>query len=41
MRLLNFGISLTLVMAAMAADTVTLSDGRVVTGTYWEVRLAR
>lgn len=34
MRLLNFGISLTLVMAAMAADTVTLRDGRVVTGTY-------
>ena len=34
MRLLNFGVSLTLVMAAMAADTVTLRDGRVLTGTY-------
>ena len=34
MRLLNFGMSLTLVMAAMAADTVTLRDGRVLTGTY-------
>ena len=34
MRLLNFGICLTLVMAAMAADTATLRDGRVVTGTY-------
>jgi len=34
MRLLSFGMSLTLVMAAMAADTVTLRDGRVLTGTY-------
>ena len=33
-RILPFGIGLTLVMAAMAADTVTLNDGRVITGTY-------
>src|SRR5271157_4449598 len=31
MRLL---ISLTLVLTAMAADTLTLRDGRVITGTY-------
>jgi hypothetical protein len=34
MRLLYFGIGLTLLTAAMAADTVTLKDGRVITGTY-------
>ena len=34
MRLLNLGMSLTLAVAAMAADTVTLMDGRVLTGTY-------
>ena len=34
MRMLNFGMSLTLVVAALAADTVTLRNGRVVTGTY-------
>jgi hypothetical protein len=33
-RILPFGIGLTLVMAAMAADTVTLNDGRVITGIY-------
>src|ERR1700719_1699334 len=34
MRLLHFGISLTLAMAAMAAETVTLKDGRVIAGNY-------
>ncbi len=34
MRLLVFGISLTIVVSAIAADTVTLKDGRVATGTY-------
>ena len=34
MRLLHFGISLTLAMAAMAAETVTLKDGRVIAGSY-------
>jgi len=34
MRMLHFGISLTLAMAAMAAETVTLKDGRVITGAY-------
>ena len=33
-RIVLFGIGLTLVMAAMAADTVTLKNGRVITGTY-------
>ena len=33
-RIVAFGIGLTLVMAAVAADTVTLKDGRVITGTY-------
>jgi hypothetical protein len=33
MRLMHIGMSLTLVMAA-AADTVTLKDGRVITGVY-------
>src|SRR5258708_31537728 len=38
MRLLHFGISLTLALtlagAAMAAETVTLKDGRVIAGNY-------
>jgi len=34
MRLLHIGLSLAYVLAAMAADTVTLKDGRVITGTY-------
>ena len=34
MRLFVFGISLTIVVSAIAADTVTLKDGRVATGTY-------
>jgi hypothetical protein len=34
MRLLQLGISLTLAMAAMAAETVTLKDGRVIAGNY-------
>jgi len=34
MRLLHIGLSLACVLAAMAADTVTLKNGRVVTGTY-------
>jgi hypothetical protein len=34
MRLLHIGLSLAYVLAAMAADTVTLRNGRVVTGTY-------
>lgn len=34
MRLLRFGISLVLCTAAIAAETVTLKDGRVITGTY-------
>jgi hypothetical protein len=34
MRLLRFGISLVLCTAAIAAATVTLKDGRVITGTY-------
>jgi hypothetical protein len=34
MRLLYIGLSLACVLAAMASDTVTLKNGRVVTGTY-------
>ena len=34
MRLLVFGISLIMVASAIEADTVTLKDGRVATGTY-------
>lgn len=34
MRVLVFGIGLTMVVSAIAADTVTLKDGRVATGTY-------
>jgi hypothetical protein len=34
MRLLYFGISLTLMMAAMEGETVQLKDGRAITGTY-------
>jgi len=34
MRALHIGLSLAYVLAAMAADTVTLKNGRVVTGTY-------
>jgi len=34
MRLLSFGISVTIAVGILAADTVTLKDGRVVTGTY-------
>ena len=34
MRLLCFGISLTLGLTAMAAETVTLKDGHVIVGTY-------
>lgn len=34
MRLLVFGISLIMVASAIAADTVTLKDGRVAIGTY-------
>lgn len=34
MRLLQIGLFLTLAIAALAADTVTLHDGRVITGTY-------
>jgi len=34
MRLLILGISLTIVVSAIAADTVRLKDGRVATGTY-------
>jgi len=34
MRLLVFGISLTMVAAAIGADTVTLKNGRVATGSY-------
>lgn len=34
MRLLKIGLFLTLSIAALAADTVTLRDGRVITGTY-------
>jgi hypothetical protein len=33
-RLLRFGIVLTLMMAAMEGETVQLKDGRVITGTY-------
>ncbi len=33
-RLSQFGLSLLVALTAMAADTVTLKDGRVVTGTY-------
>ncbi len=33
MRLLKIGLFLTLSIAALAADTVTLRDGRVITGT--------
>jgi len=34
MRLLSFGISLILVTVAMSAETVTLKDGTVISGTY-------
>ena len=34
MRLALFGICLTLVTAAMAADMLTLKNGRIITGTY-------
>lgn len=34
MRLIHIGMSLCLGMVATAADTVTLSDGRVITGIY-------
>ena len=34
MRLLSFGIGLTLITAAMEGETVLLKDGRVITGTY-------
>jgi hypothetical protein len=34
MRLLQIGLFLTLAIAALAADTVTLRDGRVITGIY-------
>ena len=34
MRLTQFGISLIMLTAALAADTVTLKDGRVISGTY-------
>jgi len=34
MRLIHIGMTLCLGMAAMAADTVTLKDGRAITGTY-------
>jgi hypothetical protein len=34
MQLLRFGISLTLGLTAMAAETVTLKDGRVIVGAY-------
>jgi hypothetical protein len=34
MRLLNVGMSFALALTALAADTVTLKDGRVVSGTY-------
>jgi hypothetical protein len=34
MRLMHIGMSLTLVMVAMAADTVTLKDSRVIKGIY-------
>jgi len=34
MQMLHFGICLTLVLTAMAAETVTLKDGRVIVGTY-------
>jgi len=34
MRLIHIGMTLCLGMAAMSADTVTLKDGRAITGTY-------
>ena len=34
MRLIHIGMTLCLGMAAVAADTVTLKDGRAITGTY-------
>src|SRR5271165_6228425 len=34
MRIVNIGIGLILVMSAMAADTVTLTNGQVIKGTY-------
>ena len=34
MQLLNIGLSVTLAMTGMAADTAVLKDGRVITGTY-------
>ena len=34
MRLLHVGMSLVLALTALAADTVTLKDGRVIAGTY-------
>jgi hypothetical protein len=34
MRLLHIGLFLTVTITAMAADTVTLRDGRVITGTF-------
>jgi len=34
MRLLHIGMSLALTLTALAADTVTLKDGRVIAGTY-------
>ena len=34
MRLLYFGISLTLITAAMEGETIHLKDGQVITGTY-------
>jgi len=34
MQMLRFGICLTLVLTAVAAETVTLKDGRVIVGTY-------
>ena len=34
MRLLHVGMSLILALTALAADTVTLKDGRVISGTY-------
>ena len=34
MRLIHIGMSLCLGMVAMAANTVTLKDGRVITGIY-------
>jgi hypothetical protein len=33
-RLLYFGIGLTLITASMEGETVQLKDGRVITGTY-------